>query len=156
MTSGTTPAGPEPPALSRRRLLASSALAASGWAAAGAAAGCAGTAGQPAPEAGRSDGPAIGGVPAGHGWFLPADHRPHVRTWMAWPARPDIWGDQLTGVRADVARIARAIARFEPVSMIARPGQARTAGRACGPGVHIVPMINDDLWMRDTGPIHAQ
>jgi agmatine deiminase len=71
---------------------------------------------------------------------------------MAWPAREDIWGSMLAGVRRDVASVARAIARFEPVVMVVRPHQARDAALACGKGVEIVPLVNDDLWMRDMGP----
>ena len=92
-------------------------------------------------------------TPAAAGWYAPADGVPHTRTWMAWPARKDIWGSQLTPVRRDVAAVARAIARFEPVSLVARPGQASEAARACGKGVDIVQLVNDDLWMRDMGPV---
>lgn len=91
--------------------------------------------------------------PRSEGWYVPGDDARHERTWMAWPARRDIWGRMLTGVRDDVARIARAIADCEPVAMIARPDQARAAARACGQGVEIVEMVNDDLWMRDMGPV---
>jgi agmatine deiminase len=59
----------------------------------------------------------------------------------------------LPGVREDVASVARAIARFEPVAMVARPRQANEAALACGKGVEIVPLVNDDLWMRDMGPV---
>ncbi len=37
--------------------------------------------------------------------------------------------------------------------MVARPDQAAGAAAACGPGVDIVQLVNDDLWMRDMGPI---
>jgi agmatine deiminase len=92
-------------------------------------------------------------TPAGQGWYAPADHHAHSRTWMAWPARKDIWGDLLGSVRSDVTRVARAIADYEPVSMVARPDQAAGAAAACGSGVDIVQLVNDDLWMRDMGPI---
>jgi agmatine deiminase len=92
-------------------------------------------------------------TPRGEGWFAPGDDARHERTWMAWPARSDIWGSMLPGVRSDVASVARTIAGFEPVAMVARPGQARGAARACGKGVDIVELINDDLWMRDMGPV---
>lgn len=72
---------------------------------------------------------------------------------MAWPARRDIWGSMLAGVREDIASVARAVAGFEPVAMVARPDQARDAARACGQGVEIVQLVNDDLWMRDMGPV---
>jgi agmatine deiminase len=87
------------------------------------------------------------------GWYAPVDTAPHTRTWMAWPARKDIWGSQLEAVRGDVAGIARTIANFEPVAMIARSAQAAGAASACGSGVEIVEMTNDDLWMRDMGPV---
>ena len=37
--------------------------------------------------------------------------------------------------------------------MVARPGQAAGAARACGKAVDIVGLVNDDLWMRDMGPV---
>jgi agmatine deiminase len=92
-------------------------------------------------------------TPAGQGWYAPADHGAHARTWMAWPARKDIWGNLLRSVRSEVARVARAVADYEPVAMVARPDQAAGAAAACGSGVEIVPLVNDDLWMRDMGPI---
>ena len=92
-------------------------------------------------------------TPSGQGWYAPADHLAHSRTWMAWPARKDVWGDLLGGARSDVARVARAIAAYEPVSMVARPDQAAGAAAACGSGVDVVQLVNDDLWMRDIGPI---
>jgi agmatine deiminase len=84
---------------------------------------------------------------------MPADTVPHTRTWMAWPARGDIWGKLLPAVRHDIAAVADAIAQFEPVAMVTRLDQASSAAAACGPGVQIVPIENDDLWMRDMGPL---
>jgi agmatine deiminase len=92
-------------------------------------------------------------TPSGQGWYAPADHLAHSRTWMAWPARKDVWGDLLGSARSDVAGVARAIAGYEPVSMVARPDQAAGAAAACGSGVDVVQLVNDDLWMRDIGPI---
>lgn len=93
------------------------------------------------------------GATAGAGWYLPADTVEHERTWMAWPARRDVWGPQLGAVRGDIARIARTVARYEPVSMVARPDQAAAAAAACGADVTIVAIPNDDLWIRDMGPV---
>jgi agmatine deiminase len=92
-------------------------------------------------------------TPAADGWYVPADTVRHERTWMAWPARRDIWGSLLPGARDDVARIAKTIVKYEPVSMVTRPREASDAARACGPGVEIVQLTNDDLWMRDMGPV---
>lgn len=77
----------------------------------------------------------------------------HARTFMAWPASTGIWGQQLAGVRADIARLARAIAATEPVVLLARPEQADSAGKACGSQVEVVPIPVDDLWARDTVPV---
>lgn len=87
--------------------------------------------------------------PAQAGWFAPGEQTPHERTWMAWPARRDIWGRELEGIRHDIASIAKTIVRFEPVALVVRPDQAK----ACGPAVEVLPMVNDDLWMRDIGPV---
>ena len=93
------------------------------------------------------------GSPAAAGFHAPADTVAHAQTWMAWPARRDVWGSLLGAARADIARIALTIAAYEPVSMVARPDQLAEAGRACGGGVQMVAIPNDDLWMRDMGPL---
>ncbi len=136
--------------LSRRDLIGGFGAVASG----ALAAACSAT--PPAPDRSRDSPdrePTGAGLPGNHGWFVPADHLPHKQTWMAWPARADIWGSMLPGVRRDVAAIAQSVAGFEPVAMVARPDQARDAARACGSGVEVVPAVNDDLWMRDMGPV---
>jgi agmatine deiminase len=110
--------------------------------------------------AGAALAPLLGGratvadaTPAAGGWYAPADTLHHERTWMAWPARRRVWGSWLEGVRSDVAGVARAVAEFEPVSMVARPSQAKGAASACGASVEIVEIANDDCWMRDIGPV---
>jgi agmatine deiminase len=74
---------------------------------------------------------------------------------MVWPARRDRWERNrvsLDDVRLEVAQVAKTIARFEPVTMVARPDQADQARTACGKGVDILPLPVDDIWIRDTGP----
>ncbi|MFI5778542.1 agmatine/peptidylarginine deiminase [Nocardia sp. NPDC051570] len=85
-------------------------------------------------------------------YVMPAESAPHARTWLAWPVKESVWGDLLPQVRADVVRLARAIAEREPVTMIARREHVEDARLACGPGVEVVPAPLDDLWIRDTGP----
>lgn len=88
------------------------------------------------------------------GFRMPAESSPHGRTWMQWPARVDLYSDvwTLSEIRVDVARLARAIARFEPVVMMASPDQAESARNFCGPAVKVLPVPLDDLWARDTAP----
>ena len=86
------------------------------------------------------------------GWFVPAEWWPHTRCWMAWPTRKDIWRSWLESAKEDVAAVAEAIAEFELVSMIASPGSAAEATKACGEKVEVTVMPIDDCWTRDTGP----
>jgi agmatine deiminase len=74
---------------------------------------------------------------------------------MCWPCRDEIYrGTLMAEARAAHAEVARTIQRFEPVTMIARPGaDADAAAEACGPGVEVVGLPIDDSWFRDTGPM---
>ncbi|WP_455362322.1 agmatine deiminase family protein [Streptomyces sp. SYSU K21746] len=78
----------------------------------------------------------------------------HTRTWMAWPDSTSIWRGKLSGVQADIALIARTIAKYEPVIMCANSGSAARARSMCGSAVTVISSIPvDDCWMRDTGPV---
>ncbi|GGU98500.1 porphyromonas-type peptidyl-arginine deiminase [Streptomyces litmocidini] len=87
---------------------------------------------------------------------MPAETDRHVRTFMAWPALSSVWSTRLDGVRRDIARVADAISRYEPVVVLARPEQASDARYACGAGayhgIEVLEISNDDLWIRDFGP----
>src|SRR6202044_676413 len=72
--------------------------------------------------------------------------------WMAWPTRLELWGEYLDGARADHVRVAQAIARFEPVTLVANAGEAEDAARRCGPSIKVVSMPIDDSWLRDSAP----
>jgi agmatine deiminase len=82
-------------------------------------------------------------------WFMPSEESPHERTWMCWPSSEDIWGPDLIDVQDDIIRIASAISRFEPVSLLIRPEEMRAVGSLL-PNVTMVPSPVDDLWARDT------
>ena len=86
----------------------------------------------------------------------PAEWEAHERTVMGWPCRLELWGDTIDQARADYAAVANAIAAFEPVTMIANPGEDPARARAaCGEGVEIVELPLDDSWLRDCGPIYV-
>jgi agmatine deiminase len=89
---------------------------------------------------------------------MPAETDRHERTIMAWPtvamAEIGLWGDAgLAGARAVYAEIARAIAAYEPITMVAAPADAEDAFSDCGSTVDVVALPINDSWMRDTGPI---
>jgi agmatine deiminase len=85
----------------------------------------------------------------------PAEWETHERTLMGWPCRTELWGATIDQARTDYAAVANAIAQFEPVTMIANPGQdAADARTACGSGVTVLELLLDDSWLRDSGPIY--
>ena len=90
--------------------------------------------------------------PAEQGYRMPAESAAHAGCWMAWPLRPETWGAHLEAAREDYVRVARAIADFEPVTMVAAPDDAADAARRCGPSVRVVELPIDDSWLRDSGP----
>ncbi|WP_026986373.1 agmatine deiminase family protein [Fodinicurvata fenggangensis] len=90
--------------------------------------------------------------PRTDGFRLPAEWETHARCWMAWPSRDDLWGDRIEEVRDSYADVAKAIARFEPVTMIANPDHMADISLKCGTGVACLPVEHDDSWIRDNGP----
>lgn len=91
-------------------------------------------------------------TPLAEGFVMPAEWTAHARCWMAWPCRAETWRDQIMEARLAFAEVARAISRFEPVTMLAQPGQVAEASLACGPGIDVMPIELDDSWTRDTAP----
>ncbi|MFE2283175.1 agmatine/peptidylarginine deiminase [Streptomyces sp. NPDC059443] len=88
------------------------------------------------------------------GFAVPIDTVRHTRTWMAWPDSSAIWGNKLSGVQANIALIAKTIAKYEPVVMCANSASVAKAKSACGSAVTVIGTIPvDDCWMRDTGPV---
>jgi agmatine deiminase len=91
-------------------------------------------------------------TPAARGYRMPAEGAPHARCWMAWPCRASMWGERLGAARAAFAEVARTVARFEPVTMIARPDDGAAARQALGDVVSVLELPLDDSWARDIGP----
>ncbi|MGW4532601.1 agmatine deiminase family protein [Nocardia sp. NPDC004340] len=100
--------------------------------------------------------PATGSGGGDRPWSMPEEGEPHKRTWMAFGASA-AYGDVLPEARRNLASIAQAVARFEPVSMLVRPEEMDIArGLIGGANVELVPAALDDLWMRDTGPVFVK
>ncbi|GAA4656097.1 agmatine deiminase family protein [Streptomyces chumphonensis] len=93
-------------------------------------------------------------TPAAHGFRMPPEWAPHDRTWMAWPGPNPTFDSEesLDAARTAWADVARAVSRFEPVTVVASPDQAAAARRRLGPAVTVVEQRLDDAWMRDIGP----
>ena len=74
---------------------------------------------------------------------------------MAWPGygvRPRSLNDDAKRV---FAHVAKTIAEFEPVVMIADPGFGSEAESACRPGIEVLEVKFDDVFIRDSGPLLA-
>lgn len=91
-------------------------------------------------------------TPAADGLAMPPEWAPHEACVVAWPCRASMWGDQLGAAKAAHAATVNAIGRFEPVVLVARPGDGAAAGAAC-PGAEVVEWPLDDSWARDIGAI---
>ncbi|MEO4008676.1 agmatine deiminase family protein [Chromobacterium piscinae] len=123
---------------SRRRFLGGSLLAAGGWLA--------------------DKAMAAGGAPkSADAYRMPDEGARHAATWMAFGPSLAVWGARLLpAARRDLARVASAIAAFEPVRMLAREEELDLAARLCGPDVELVAQPLDDLWIRDSGPVFVK
>ncbi|MFJ4717157.1 agmatine/peptidylarginine deiminase [Streptomyces sp. NPDC088785] len=85
---------------------------------------------------------------------MPPEWAPHERTWMAWPGPNPTFASarELADARAAWARVAHAVRRHEPVTMVVGTGQLDSARELLGPTVELVEHDLDDAWMRDIGP----
>lgn len=93
---------------------------------------------------------------AGKGLRMGAEWESHARTFMSWPALESVWEEDLPYIREDIARVARAVAEYEYVVMLARPEQRKAAQQACGRDVEVISLAVDDLWARDTVPVFVE
>jgi len=84
---------------------------------------------------------------------MPAEGDPHEGCLIAWPTREDLWGSVLDRARREYADVATAVARFEPVTIVAHPGAADEVRAMVEADVTVVEVPIDDSWVRDSGPI---
>ncbi|MWB97496.1 agmatine deiminase family protein [Agromyces seonyuensis] len=90
-------------------------------------------------------------------WRMPAETDPHERTWMAFPREGYTLGandaEREEGYAAWAAT-ARAVAEFEPVTMVVDPSERVRARRMLGgtDAIELVEAPLDEFWMRDFGP----
>ncbi|KAG0210201.1 hypothetical protein BGX28_009506 [Mortierella sp. GBA30] len=75
---------------------------------------------------------------------------PHQSTIMAWPTG---WEGLNYNVQQDIARVAKAVAKFEYVQVLVPPSHVDEAKAALGDQIGIIPRPVNDLWARDTSPL---
>ncbi|UYB36814.1 agmatine deiminase family protein [Arthrobacter koreensis] len=87
---------------------------------------------------------------------MPAEWARHERTWMAFPPSNETFGEPgsstLDRARAAWSAVARTIARFEPVTVLADPADLDAAREYLGDGIKVLAADLDDAWLRDSGP----
>ncbi|WP_258055114.1 agmatine/peptidylarginine deiminase [Streptomyces sp. Ru71] len=99
-------------------------------------------------------GPAEAATYNGATYTVPGEWAPHAGCLMAFPwDAADNWGDKLPAVQDEVAAVARAVARFEPVTMVANTGTGDFVRSKVGPGITVIEYPINDCWPRDNGPI---
>ncbi|MEM9538196.1 MAG: agmatine deiminase family protein [Cyanobacteria bacterium P01_E01_bin.42] len=93
---------------------------------------------------------------ANSSFCMPDEAAPHLCTWMAFRANPDVYTfgrEHVSAVQDTIARVAKTIVQYEPVKMLVCEEDYDIARRKCGSDVESIVQPIDDLWMRDTGPI---
>ncbi|GAA0157654.1 hypothetical protein LIER_14879 [Lithospermum erythrorhizon] len=92
------------------------------------------------------------GTPVEHGYYMPAEWAPHSQCWIGWPERPDNWRDNAVPAQRVFAEVAKAISRFEPVTVCASASQWDNARSQLPDNIRVVEMSMNDSWFRDSGP----
>ena len=85
-------------------------------------------------------------------WFMPDEGEPQRHAFVAFGAQDAIWEDFTADVQAALGRIVKAIARFQPVTVLCREDERDLAEELCGSAnTRFLLTELDDIWMRDIG-----
>lgn len=76
-------------------------------------------------------------------WRTPAEWEPHEGCLMAWPTRRDLWGDLFERAKREYAAVAAAIARLEPLTMVAQPGCGEEVRRMVDAEIDVIELPID-------------
>ena len=89
--------------------------------------------------------------PKQDGFRMPGEFERHSGTYMIWPERPDNWRLGAKPAQHVFTRVANAIGKYEPITMVVSRAQYDNARNMLADYVKVVEMSNDDSWMRDCG-----
>ncbi|MEI3102629.1 MAG: agmatine deiminase family protein [Oscillospiraceae bacterium] len=90
----------------------------------------------------------VGTTPRQDGYRMPGEFEEQTGVWMLWPQRPDNWRGGAKPAQQAFADVARAIARFEPVTVLR---ESRPVPERPGPAAGGHPGGGDDQ-QRRLGP----
>lgn len=91
-----------------------------------------------------------------NGFRMPAEWEQHSRTWVIWPCRTEIWEGQEELANRSYEDVIRAIARFEPVTLIVKPDLLHEVSQRfvdIRSEVDFFAKEVDDSWARDVMPL---
>jgi len=86
----------------------------------------------------------------------PPEWAPHEAVWIGFPSHAELWEDDLSPARDEVAAFARAVhadGQGEQVILVAADQASAEAAHALAPFARVVTSPFGDIWLRDTGPI---
>lgn len=85
---------------------------------------------------------------------MPAEWDKHERTFMSWPVRESmVYPDDHETVCYGYAQVVKAIAEFEPVTVLVNPEDKELVRRYFDePNIDFAEIPHSDAWLRDNGP----
>lgn len=90
--------------------------------------------------------------PIKDGYFMPSEFSPHDGTLMLMPFRPDVWRNGAKEAQEVFLKVAKEIAKFEPVHLGIHPSIWAQFQKLKLKNIHLFEVSYDDAWIRDTGP----
>ncbi len=91
--------------------------------------------------------------------LLPEWH-PHRATWLAWPLRRELWSGHFAAIEERWLQIAALLSHSEEVHILLpdkklerKIGKRLRAKGACSEMIFPHPILTDDVWIRDYGPL---
>jgi agmatine deiminase len=92
--------------------------------------------------------------PKDFNYKMPAEWEAHERTFISWPVKDSMCHpDNHENVCAGYAGFIKAIAEFEPVSVLVNPNELENVKKLFEePNIELLPIEHNDAWLRDNGP----
>ncbi len=91
-------------------------------------------------------------TPKRDGYFMPPEFASQERVWMIWPERTDTWRNGGKDAQKAYIRVACAIQKYTPVTMLVSSRQYDHCRASLPEKVRVIEMSSNDAWARDTGP----
>lgn len=92
--------------------------------------------------------------PKDFNYKMPAEWEAHERTFISWPVKDSMCHpDNHESVCAGYAGFIKAIAEFEPVSVLVNPNELENVKKLFEESnIELLPIEHNDAWLRDNGP----